>query len=165
VTPPPAPSTPPGAGAGCPSAVGRPPTASTGPAKDLVTVGVAAGTPGPGDRLTATATLVVRADGPRIVLRAGRATWYVLRGDTVVATARGAAGADVPLPLTSGRRWPAQTLPDVIRLVGCSGGALAPGSYHLVAVVGYGSDPLNGNPAGQAGSFDLVSAPVAVAVP
>jgi hypothetical protein len=164
VTPSPAPSTPPGGGAGCASVGGRPPAASTGPAKDLVTVTVAAGTPGPGGALTATATLVVRADGPRIILGAGRAAWYVLHGNTVVATARGAAGADVPLPLTSGRRWPAQTLPGGIRLVGCSGGPLAPGSYHLVAVVGYGSDPLNGNPGGQAGSFDLVSAPVTVTV-
>jgi hypothetical protein len=117
-----------------------------------------------GGILPVSATLVVRKDGQRIVLDAGRSGLYLLRGETVVAVARAAGVPAVPLPLTQGKRWPAQTLPTAIRLRDCAGAALAPGTYRLVAVVGYGNDPLNAGGTGAAGSFALVGAPTNVTV-
>ncbi len=117
-----------------------------------------------GGTLPVSTTLVVRRDGQRIVLGATGTGLYLFRGETVVAVARAAGVTAVPLPLTQGKRWPAQTVPTAIRLRDCAGAALAPGTYRLVAVVGYGGDPLNAGGAGAAGSFALVSAPSDVTV-
>lgn len=146
---------------GTPGATVGPATASSGPASDLVTVAV---TPpmsaAPGASITVVTQLAVRADGPRIVLRPETSGLQVLRGHTVVTRAVGEPGSAVPLQLRAGQQRPAQTVPARIALVGCDGTPLPPGSYGLQAVVGYGSDPMNGAAGAQAGDFTLVSVPV-----
>lgn len=116
------------------------------------------GTGRAGELLDVATELVVKADGPRIVLRPTSSALLVLQGDQVVAGRSGDGSTPVPLPLVAGRRSSAQTVPPKLKMVGCDGRPLEPGRYQLRAVVGYGEDPLNAGQGQSApGSFVLVS--------
>lgn len=152
-----------------PSAAGAPctapPSASTGPAATLVTVElVSPPTASSGASIALVARLVVRSDGPRIILQPTTSAVVVLDGTTVVARAVGPAGAAVPLQLRAGERRPAQTVPERLDLVGCDGSPLPAGRYAVRALVGYGGDPLNAGSSGQPGAFVLISEPQTLAV-
>lgn len=144
----------------------------TGPASSLVSVavlpsgsaqGISAGRAG--EILDVTTELVVRADGPRIVLRPTSSALLVLQDDQVVTGRLGDGSAPVPLPLVAGRRSSAQTVPRNLPMVDCDGQPLEPGSYQLRAVVGYGEDPLNAGQGQSApGHFVLVSPAVTLNV-
>jgi hypothetical protein len=142
---------------------GPTPGASTGPAAPLVTVTVVAPrTAKGGEVITVTATLLVVADGPRVVLHPATSALVLRQGATVSAWVGGDSMTDhsVPMPLTGGTTRPAQVVPAALPLVGCDGQPLPSGRYALQAVVGYGGDPLNAGAAGAAGAtgaFQLVS--------
>jgi hypothetical protein len=108
--------------------------------------------------------IVVLSDGPRVVARPQWSALEVLGRGAVVARAVGAAGPDVPTPITRGTTIPAQTVPTQIKLTGCDGDPLAPGTYRLRALVGYGSDALNNAAGGTGGAFVMASEPVDLAV-
>lgn len=95
-----------------------------------------------GSVLPVTTEIVVLSDAPSVVAKAQWSALEVLDRSNVVARAVGVAGADVPTTLTRGTSVRATTVPASITLTGCDGRALAPGSYHLRALVGYrsGSD-------------------------
>lgn len=118
-----------------------------------------------GEILDVATELVVRADGPRIVLRPTSSALLVLQGDQVVAGRSGDGSTPVPLPLVAGRRSAAQTVPQNLPMVDCDGQPLEPGSYQLRAIVGYGQDPLNAGQGQSApGDFVLVSPSVTLNV-
>ncbi len=142
-----------------------PPSVSTGPAATLVTVELMSpSTASSGASIALVARLVVRSDGPRIILQPTTSAVVVLDGTTVVARAVGPAGAAVPLQLRAGERRPAQTVPERLDLVGCDGSPLPAGRYAVRALVGYGGDPLNAGSSGQPGAFVLVSEPQTLVV-
>jgi hypothetical protein len=113
---------------------------------------------------------------PRVITTPVNSGLLVLRDGRVVARTVGPTSAPlIPLDLVAGKVWPAQAIPKSIRLVMCGADRgtvpLAPGSYTLVAVLGYQLDSFNAAPAGgtappPAGgrSFALVSAAVPLTV-
>lgn len=135
------------------------PGLSTGPAAPLVTVQVTApATARSGASVSVQSRLLVRSDGPRVVLQPATSALVVMKDGAVVARTAGANGPAVPLQLRAGEQRPAQTVPDVLTLVGCDGVRLPAGTYAVQAIVGYGEDPLNaGADGGGPGSFRLVS--------
>lgn len=144
----------------------------TGPASSLLSVAVSPsgsaqgiGSVRTGEILDVATELMVRADGPRIVLRSTSSALLVLQDDQVVAGRLGDGATPVPLPLTAGRRSSAQTVPQNLPMVDCDGQPLEPGRYQLRAVVGYGEDPLNAGQGQSApGGFVLVSPAVTLNV-
>jgi hypothetical protein len=146
----------PSSGRGCP------PTAlSTGPiTSQVVVVTTSVASAAAGSVLPVKTEIVVLSDGPRVVARPQWSALEVLGRGAVVARAVGSAGPDVPTPITRGTTIPAQTVPTQIRLTGCDGAPLAPGTYRLRALVGYGSDALNNAAAGAPGAFVMASEPV-----
>ena len=146
-----------GAGSGCPAQPG-----GRGPADSLVVLAISGPATAPsGSTVTVSSQLVVLSDGSRVVLTPQGSSLEVLRGSTVVARTPAPSGADVPVALSAGASYPAQTLPTQVVLVGCDGTPLPAGRYGLRAVVAYGGDPLNGavGGAGGAGRFVLLSDP------
>src|SRR4051812_40685585 len=146
---------------------------SSGPAGDLATLQVSAPESGlSGGVIAVLVSVVVQADGPRVVTDPTRSLLLLTLGDQVVGRAADpAAGLPVPLPLRAGTVRPAQAVPGSMVLAGCPTGPagerapLPPGSYGVVAVLGYGQDQLNGTPAGgPGGQFQLVSQPVWITV-
>ncbi|GAB3589902.1 hypothetical protein GCM10027446_03460 [Angustibacter peucedani] len=141
---------------------------SEGPATALVTVRLdAPSTASAGEEVAVTVTLDVTSDGPRLITVPASSRLLLVRDGAVVgASGPGSGPAGVPVMLSAGASRPAQAVPDRVALVGCptgdgsAGSPLAPGAYDLVAVLGYGSDPLQGNAGGSGGrAFTLVSAP------
>lgn len=116
-----------------------------------------------GASISVQSRLLVRSDGPRVVTQPATSALVVLQGTTVVATA-GVEGTAVPLQLRAGEQRPAQTVPDVLTLVGCDLVPLPAGSYAIQSVVGYGDDPLNAGAGGGPGRFTLVSPPQALTI-
>jgi len=117
-----------------------------------------------GASISVQSRLLVRSDGPRVVTQPATSALVVLQGTTVVARTTGVEGPAVPLQLRAGEQRPAQTVPDVLTLVGCDLVPLPAGSYAIQAVVGYGDDPLNAGPGGGPGRFTLVSPPQALTI-
>jgi hypothetical protein len=139
---------------------------SSGPAADLVSLQISApGSAGYGAEVAVQVSVVVHADGGRIITDPSRSLVLVTLGDQVVGrVAEPEPGLPVPLPLTAGTVRPAQVVPGSVRLAGCPTGPtgertpLPPGRYGLVAVLGYGQDRLYAQ-AGSGGRFLLVSDP------
>jgi hypothetical protein len=134
-----------------------------GPADGLLDVTVTTDPPSHGaSTLAVTTLLVARADGPRIILQPAASALVLSRDGVVLAVADGIPGVQVPLEVRAGATRPAQVVPTVLPLVDCDGRPLPAGTYTLVAVVGYGQDPLNGAAAGSPGTFTLTSPPIPV---
>lgn len=106
----------------------------------------------------------MRSDGPRVVLQPATSALVVLKEGAVVARTAAGNGPLVPLELRAGAQRPAQTVPEVLALVGCNGVALTAGAYAVQTVVGYGEDPVNSGADGRPGGFTLVSAPQALTI-
>jgi hypothetical protein len=140
---------------------------SSGPASSVAELRVAVpGTVQSGGEVQAQVSLHVRHDGGRIVAVAARSQLLVVRGRDVVAVSAPGSTLQVPLQLRAGAVRRAQVVPDTVRLVGCAPASqpLPPGRYGVVAVLGYGQDPLNAAAAGGAHQFRLVSAPASLTV-
>lgn len=145
---------------------------SSGPASSVAELRVAVpGTVPSGGEVQAQVSLHVRHDGGRIVAVAARSQLLVVRGREVVAVSASVSASgstlQVPLQLRAGAVRRAQVVPDTVRLVGCAPDAsqpLPPGRYGVVAVLGYGQDPLNAAASGGAHQFRLVSAPASLTV-
>lgn len=136
---------------------------NSGPAARLVTVTLTAEPfARPGGELAVTTRLLIRADGPRVILRPARSALILLREGALVARVGGPPGPDVPLQLRAGATRDAQVVPGRLPLVGCDGQPLSSGDYTLTAVVGYGEDALNPGAQGVGGAFALVSDPLTV---
>jgi hypothetical protein len=147
-------------GAGCP-----PTSLSSGPiTSQVVVVTTSPTTVAGGSVLPVKTEIVVLSDGPRVVARPQWSALEVLGRDAVVARAVGTAGTDVPTPINRGTTIPAQTVPSQITLKDCDGKPLAPGTYRLRALVGYGSDALNNAQGGAGGAFVMASEPVDLTV-
>jgi hypothetical protein len=146
----------PSTGTGCP-----PTSLSRGPVTSQVVVVTTSPSSAPaGSVLPVKTEIVVLSDGPRVVARPQWSALEVLGQGAVVARAVGSSGSEVPTPITRGTTLPAQTVPTEITLSGCDGAPLAPGTYRLRALVGYGSDALNNAAAGAPGVFVMASEPV-----
>jgi len=152
---------------------GRVPT-SAGPLAHLARLTVAApSAAAAGATVALTVTISATTDAPRMITTPASSAVLVVQNGRVVGRARGVTAPEVPLQLTSGVATPAQAIPKNVRLDSCASGAgaLAAGSYSLVAVLGYRADPMNSAPNDgdvpqQAGGqpFVLVSAPARITV-
>lgn len=167
-------SSPAGRAGGSPSVARceRLPT-STGPLAALARLNLSApATASAGQALAVSVTVTAESTMRRVVTTPASSGLLVLQGDRVVGRTLGARSAPpVPLQLAAGESLRAQAVPVSVRLTACgragSATALAPGSYTLVAVLGYQLDPLNAVPEGGTGvspptgarSFALVSGP------
>ena len=146
----------PSTGTSCP-----PTSLASGPVTSQVVVVTTSSTSAPaGSVLPVKTEIVVLSDGPRVMARPQWSALEVLGQGAVVARAVGSSGPEVPTPITRGTTLPAQTVPTEITLSGCDGAPLAPGTYRLRALVGYGSDALNNAAAGAPGAFVMASEPV-----
>jgi hypothetical protein len=145
---------------------------SSGPASDLATLQVSApATASSGTLVAIQVSVAVHADGGRVITEPSRSLILVTRGDQVVGrVAEPERGLPVPLPLRAGTVRPAQVVPSSARLSGCPSGPsgerapLPPGSYGIVAVLGYGQDRLNLAQRGSGREFVLVSEPAPITV-
>jgi hypothetical protein len=156
-----------------PSSCGELPS-STGPAADLAKLVLSAAASGhAGQQIAVTATVVVTADGQRVIsVPNGSELLIILDGKVVGKTDQGGHGSEIPLILKAGTTRPGQALPQSVQLSGCPTGAqtarspLPAGSYQLVGVLGYRADPFNSGVDGmQAGGlFQLVSEPLPIRV-
>lgn len=145
---------------GCPSTA-----LSSGPVTSQVVVVTTSAPSAPrGTDLAVKTEIVALSDGPRIIARPQWSALEVIRAGAVVGRSVGPAGPDVPVPITGGTTIPAQTVPTRIALNGCDGQPLAPGTYQLRALVGYGSDALNSGQGGAPGAFVVASEPVDLTV-
>jgi hypothetical protein len=146
--------------------------ASSGPASAVAALRVSAPvSAATGTDVPVQVSVVVRAEGGRILTDASRSELLVTKDGAVVGrTASTGSALLVPVQLSAGAVRPAQVVPASVHLRGCSSGdsgpgsALPPGQYGIVAVLGYGQDPLNAAPEGSAGAFALVSDPSPVTV-
>ena len=147
------------------SGTGCPPTSlSTGPITSQVVVVTTSPTSArAGSVLPVKTEIVVLSDGPRVAARPQWSALEVLGRGAVVARSVGSAGPDVPTAITRGTTITAPTVPTQIRLTGCDGDPLAPGTYRLRALVGYGSDALN-TVAGAPGAYVMPSEPVEITI-
>jgi hypothetical protein len=145
---------------------------STGPAAPLVTVRITAPTTAAaGATIAVQAMADVHADGPRIITVPAASRLLLTSNGGIVAESEPVPGpAAIPLPLAAGASRPLQAVPDAITLVGCRqadgspGTPLPAGTYDVVAVLGYGQDPLQNAAGGAAKAFTLVSPPSSLTV-
>jgi len=102
-----------------------------------------------GESLQVSATVTSSETVPRVIATPATSGLLVVQGDRVVGGVLGSASPEVPLQLLPGAVSPAQTIPASVRLEACAADgatALEPGSYSLVAVLGYRVDSLNAAP-------------------
>ena len=146
---------------------------STGPLAGLAELTVnAPGTAPAGEWLRVRVTVQIRSNGPRMITTPRTSALLVVSGAGAVARQGGLADSGaIPLILRAGTVAPAQAVPEAVRLSAADGGPpLPPGSYALVAVLGYQTDSLNTRADGglapplRARGFALVSAPVPLEV-
>ena len=146
---------------------------STGPLAQLAELAISApGAASTGEWVRVRVTVQLRSGGPRMITTPETSSLLVVSGARVVARRDGAARSGaIPLTLRGGAVAPAQAVPDEVRLTSADDGApLPPGSYSLVAVLGYQRDSFNARADGDlvaptgARGFVLVSAPVPLEV-
>lgn len=157
----------PSAGAGC----GEVPD-STGPLTDRAELTIAMPTSArAGEDVTIIASIRIASDAARVISSPADSAIFITKGGQVVGRSPGtAADYVVPIVVKAGAIRPAQALPTVVRMSGCSREAseapLPAGHYELVGVLGYRSDAFNAAAEGAhpQRKFVLVSAPVPITV-
>jgi hypothetical protein len=154
---------------------GQVPT-SSGPAVATTTLVLTApATAKAGEGVAVTVTIDAHANAGRIIATPATSRLLVARDGVIVGASPAAGDGSVPLPLRAGTSRPVRLFPAELRLVGCptdggAGRALPPGSYELIAVLGYRLDPLNATAdataltPSQGHGFALVSSPVPITI-
>jgi hypothetical protein len=145
---------------------------STGPLAHVARLRITSpGSGRSGEQLAITATIEIASDGARVISSAADSAILITRDGQVVGRSVGSPTSyDVPIVVKAGTQRPAQALPALVRLSGCSGPTsaepLPPGRYQLIGVLGYRLDALNAAADGaqRQRDFRLVSDPIPISV-